>query len=98
MFKSFRSISIMEGLSFLVILSVTTGWISRDYVYYLGMTHGVLFLLYLVFSLVVATKEDWSLKIWLPVFLASLCPFAFIPVELFLKKSSTEKHSKAEPT
>lgn len=86
MLKTFRMISIMEGLSYLAILSVTIGVISRDYVFHIGMTHGVLLMLYIVFSLIVANKENWSLKVWLPVFMASLIPFAFILVEWYMQK------------
>ncbi|NOQ36128.1 MAG: DUF3817 domain-containing protein [Methylococcaceae bacterium] len=89
MLNTFRTISIFEGLSYLIILSVTLGIISREYVFYLGMSHGVLFLLYLILSLIVSSKNNWSLKIWIPLFLASLMPFAFIPVELYLKKASS---------
>ena len=90
MLNFFRTVSVLEGLSYLAILSVTLGIIPRDYVFPLGMGHGVLFLLYLVLSLAVANNKEWSLKIWIPVFFASVIPFAFIPVELFLKKSSGE--------
>ncbi|MDJ0832743.1 MAG: DUF3817 domain-containing protein [Gammaproteobacteria bacterium] len=88
MLRFFRALSIVEGLSFLVILSVTLGAISREYVFPIGMAHGVLFLLYLVSSLLVCNQQNWSLKIWLPLFLASIVPFAFVPVEFFLRKAS----------
>ena len=86
MLNIFRTISVIEGLSYLAILSVTLGLIGREFVFPLGMGHGVLFILYLVLSLIVAGKHGWSLKIWLPIFLASLIPFAFIPVEIYLRK------------
>ena len=86
MLSTFRFISILEGCSYLIILGVTFGIISRDYVYALGMLHGLLFMLYLVFSLIVGGKKNWSLIVWLPVFFASLIPFAFILVELYLRK------------
>ena len=86
MLNIFRIVSLVEGISFLVILSVTLELISREYVYVLGMTHGVLFMLYLVFSLVLAGKKGWPLTGWLGLFVASIIPFAFIPVELYLKK------------
>ena len=86
MLQSFRVASFLEGISFLLILSVTLGVISRDYVFFLGMGHGVLFLLYLIFSLVAAHKQSWSLIVWLLVFLASVTPFGFIGVDLFLKR------------
>jgi len=86
----FRTISLLEGLSYVAILSVTLGLLSRDYVAALGMIHGVLFMLYLFLSLQVCAKEQWSLT-------ASLIPFAFIPVELFLKKRSLQKkHTTAD--
>jgi len=88
MIMLFRIISVLEGLSFLIILSVTLGFIDREFVFVLGMAHGVLFVCYLIFSLIVATKRNWSLIIWLFVFLASLIPFAFIAVELYLRKLS----------
>ena len=82
----FRLTSLIEGLSFLVILSVTLGMIPREYVFPLGMTHGVLFLLYLIFSLHTSHKLGWSVIVWLLVFFAATVPFAFIAVDLFLQK------------
>ena len=91
--STFRFISVLEGISYLLILSVTFGVTSRDYVYPLGMLHGLLFVLYLVFSLIVANKRQWSLLTWLPVFLASLVPLAFIPVEVFLRKDIAKSNT-----
>lgn len=96
MLKAFRLVSVLEGLSYLIILSVTLGLISRDFVFMLGMGHGVLFILYLVFSLVVAQKQQWSVVIWLGVFLASIIPFAFIPLEIYLKKQASSGHVDSE--
>jgi integral membrane protein len=87
MLNAFRAISILEGISYLFILSVAFGIISREYVFQIGMIHGVLFMIYLVFSLLVCNKQRWSLFIWLPLFFASVVPFAFIPVELYLRKA-----------
>lgn len=84
--KAFRGVSFLEGISYLVILCVTFGIISRDYVFMLGMIHGVLFMLYAFMSLQVSHKEQWSVVVWLLVFLASIIPFAFIAVELYLRK------------
>ncbi|PHS31369.1 MAG: hypothetical protein COA95_06100 [Methylophaga sp.] len=88
MLKNFRVISVVEGLSFLMILCVTFGIISRDFVFYLGMFHGVLFIAYLVLSLLVTDKKGWSILIWLALFLAAVIPFAFIIVELLLRKEA----------
>lgn len=88
MLSTFRAVSFIEGLSYLVILSVTLGYISRDFVYPLGMFHGALFIAYLAISLLVSNTRNWSLLVWLGLFLASLIPFAFLPVEWFLKKEA----------
>ena len=89
MIKLFRLLSLLEGLSFLVILSVTLDLISREYVSVLGMTHGVLFILYIVGTLIASNIRKFSILVWLTLFLAALIPFAFILVELFMRK--TEK-------
>ena len=85
--KAFRILSALEGLSYLLILSVTFEFISRDYVFPLGIGHGILFLGYLILSLRVSHKAGWSIITWLLIFLAAVIPFAFIPVELFLRKT-----------
>jgi integral membrane protein len=91
MLKIFRVISILEGLSFLAILSVTLNFISRDFVSQLGMIHGVLFMLYVIILLIVSDKQKWSVVIWVSLFIASIVPFAFIAVEIFLSKAFTYK-------
>jgi len=89
-------ISLLEGLSFLAILSVTLGLVSRDFVFQLGMIHGVLFMFYLLLSLVVSNKQQWSLVTWLSLFIASIVPFAFIIVEIFLsRKLAYQKPAQA---
>ena len=86
MLNIFRIFSICEGFSFLLILSVSLGFISRELVFAIGMGHGVLFLLYFVLSLIASHKRGWSVVVWILVFLASVVPFAFIAVELFIQK------------
>ncbi len=86
MLKAFRIISLLEGLSYIAILSVTLGFISRDHVSTLGMTHGILFMVYIMLAMSVSGDKKWpSWKLGL-VILASLVPFAFIPTEVFLRK------------
>lgn len=86
MLRFFRILSLLEGISFLVILSVTLGFISRDYVYFLGMTHGVLFMAYLIMLMVVTHRRAWSIVIWILMFIAAFVPFAFLLAEMFLRK------------
>lgn len=88
MFKFFRMVSLLEGASYLAILCVTLGFISRDFVSLLGMSHGVLFMVYLFSALTVSHKKQWSLITFLLVFVASIVPFAFIAVEMFLSRQA----------
>jgi len=46
-------------------------------------------------SLLASHKQSWSLITWLLVFLASLVPFAFIAVELFVQKELKKSPSPA---
>jgi len=84
--KFFRIVSLLEGISYLIIFSVTLGFISREYVFALGMMHGALFMVYLFSSLHVSHKQTWPVLIWLAVFLAAIIPFAFIGVDMYLRK------------
>ncbi len=86
MLKIFRIASLLEGCSFLLILCVSLGMISREFVFTIGMTHGALFLSYFVLSLFASHTQGWSVVRWLMVVLASIIPFAFIPMEMFLQK------------
>ncbi len=96
MLKLFRVISVLEGCSYLAILSVTAGLISRDFVFALGVLHGVLFLAYLMFSLQVSHKKGWSILIWLLVFIASIIPFAFLIVEYYLRRKPAVSEESEE--
>lgn len=91
MLKIFRGISLIEGTSYLLILCVSLGVISRDFVAVIGMGHGVLFILYLLLAILTAYKYRWPAKIWLLLFLASIIPFAFLLVERFLQKELVKK-------
>lgn len=86
MLTYFRVASLLEGISYLVILCVTFGIISREFVFMLGMVHGVLFLVYFVLSLMTSHKQGWSIITWLLIFFAAIIPFAFLAVDVFLQK------------
>jgi integral membrane protein len=95
MLNLFRIASLAEGISLLVILSVTLGLISRDYVYVLGMTHGVLLIIYCLLSLVVSHKQGWSVVTWVATLAAGTVPFAFLLVERFLRKEMRKASESA---
>lgn len=97
MLKFFRVVSLVEGFSYLLILCVSLGIISRELAFTIGMAHGALFVLYAVLSMLAAHKQGWSVSAWLLVLLGSIIPFAFVPVELFLQKElrKQESHNKS---
>ncbi|OUS29372.1 hypothetical protein A9Q99_09740 [Gammaproteobacteria bacterium 45_16_T64] len=82
----FRLISVLEGLSFLILLGAAYVFNYREYMFYIGMTHGLLFLAYFFVSLSVSHKQGWSVFYWLFVSACSVIPFAFIPLEFKLKQ------------
>ena len=97
MLKLLRILSVLEGISLLAILSVTFGFISRDYVFSIGMTHGVLFMLYCFFVLAISNVKNWPSTVTPILLFASLLPFAFIGVEYFLRKASTNEELCEQP-
>lgn len=86
MLQMFRIASLLEGCSYLLILSVTLNILSRELVFPIGMAHGALFMLYFVLSLLASHKQGWSVLVWLLVLVAAVVPLAFIAVEMFLQK------------
>ncbi len=65
--KTLRFVGTLEGISFLLLLGVAMPikyiWDNPIFVKYIGMGHGVLFLLFLAVLLVVCHRMKWSLSI-----------------------------------
>ncbi|RZS93914.1 DUF3817 domain-containing protein [Aquimarina brevivitae] len=79
MISSFRIISYLEGISYLLILFVT---MPLKYLFeepqpnkVIGMAHGILFLLYIVFTFLVKADKKWNAKVTTIVLLCSIIPF-----------------------
>ena len=79
MIKLFRLITLLEGSSYLLLLfiAVPLKYLVGDesFVKLLGMPHGVLFILYIVFAFVFQKKMKWSLIKFLIILVASVVPF-----------------------
>ncbi|UZO80209.1 DUF3817 domain-containing protein [Aquimarina sp. ERC-38] len=91
MITSFRIISFLEGLSYLVILFVTMPlkylFASPEPNKVIGMIHGFLFLAYIVFAFLVKAEKKWNLKTFLIVLLCSIIPFGTFWMDAkYLKK------------
>ena len=90
--KSFKAVAILEGISYLVLFAnmlLIKPFYAETYktlLYPIGMTHGLLFIAYVVLALLVGSKLKWSFKTLGIVLFASLLPFATFYVEKrFLK-------------
>lgn len=79
MIKIFRGISLLEGISLLVLLFIAmpVKYILGDpeYVKHVGMAHGLLFVAYILFAIMTKFELDWKPKTLLIVFAASVIPF-----------------------
>jgi integral membrane protein len=85
MIKLFRLITLLEGSSYLLLLfiAVPLKYLVGDelYVKLLGMPHGVLFILYIVFTFIFQKKMKWSLINFLIILVASVIPFGTFYVD-----------------
>ncbi len=91
-----RLISVVEGLSFLALLGIAMPmkYLAGDptLVRYIGMAHGVLFILFVVALLESSKRYEWELKFSLLCFACSIVPFAPFWLENRLKKYASVKN------
>jgi len=77
--KTFRIISTLEAISFLVLLGIAMPlkyiWNMPQMVEIVGMAHGILFVLYVGGALYMYKKLNWSLKVLFIVVMCSVLPF-----------------------
>lgn len=94
MLNAFRTLSLIEGLSlitlFLIAMPAKYYFHAFDIVWVVGMTHGLLWLTYVVMSLAVSHKQGWSVMFWMLVLLASVVPFACFLLDRELRKETIE--------
>ncbi|RNI31314.1 DUF3817 domain-containing protein [Rufibacter latericius] len=90
----FRSIAILEGISFLVLLIIA---MPMKYlagipepVKYVGWAHGVLFVLFVGLLLQVWVKYKWSFWKVVMAFVASLIPFGTFVLDKKIAKEEQE--------
>lgn len=77
--ETFRWVSILEGISFLVLLFIAMPlkyvWEMPEYVRVTGMAHGMLFIAYILGAILMYEKLQWSFKDLAVVILCSVLPF-----------------------
>ena len=85
MLKLFRVIAFFEGISYILLLfiAVPIKYVFDDptYVKMLGMPHGVLFMIYIIFSFIVNIKLKWNMKELFIILIASLVPLGTFYVD-----------------
>ena len=77
--QTLRVVGFLEGLSFLLLLFIA---MPMKYMFdnpvlvkYIGMGHGVLFILFLIVLFTVCEKQKWSITIFLMGLAAAILPF-----------------------
>lgn len=83
--KLFRFTSIAEGISLLLLFGIAmpVKYILKEpiLVEIVGMAHGLLFIAYVLFSIVYTFKVKWSFLEFLIIFFASFIPFGTFYVD-----------------
>ncbi|WP_196886185.1 DUF3817 domain-containing protein [Aureivirga sp. CE67] len=94
--KLFRSISIMEGLSAIILFFIampikyTIG--HEEPVRYVGSIHGFLFVIYVIFALYIGYKVKWDFKTLFYVMIASVFPFGTFVMDKKILIPIIQKH------
>ena len=82
---TFRIVSFLEGVSYLLLLfiAVPIKYFHGDvsYVKMLGMPQGILFMSYVVLAIVIQKQMKWNLKNLGIIILASIIPFGTFYVD-----------------
>ena len=93
-FSRFRIISIIEGLSYLILVFIA---MPLKYMFnypmavkIVGMSHGVLFILFFVALVMAMNKYKWKF-LGFQLFVYSLIPFGFILIEKIIMKNPAKK-------
>ena len=87
MLKIFKITAILEGISYLVLFSnmlfikPTNIELYHSLLYPVGMSHGILFIGYIILAFLLKTPQKWSVKDFGIILIASLIPFGTFYVE-----------------
>ena len=89
----FRTVAFLEGFSWITLLFFAVPmkyiWDVELYVQKIGMVHGVLFIIYIVFALFLQLKINWSRRNLLIIMIGSIIPFGFLYVDKKCLKNKT---------
>lgn len=87
MLKIFKITAILEGISYLALFSnmlfikPTNLDLYKTLLYPIGMSHGVLFIGYVLLAFILKSSQKWDLKTFAIILAASLIPFGTFYIE-----------------
>ena len=87
MFKIFKIVAILEGISYLTLFSNMLFIkpihfeLYHTLLYPVGMSHGVLFIGYVLLAILLKKAQKWDFKTFIIILIASLIPFGTFYVE-----------------
>ena len=87
MIKLFKITAILEGISYLLLFFNMLFIKPNDIAFYklllypIGMTHGILFIVYIILALLLKKSQNWDFKVLSIVLIASLLPCATFLIE-----------------
>ncbi len=87
MLKLFKIVAILEGISYLVLFSnmlfikPTNLVLYKTLLYPIGMSHGVLFIGYVILAILLKKSQKWNFLSFGMILIASLLPFATFYIE-----------------
>jgi integral membrane protein len=83
--KNFKSVALIEGISaillFFFAMPMKYAFDMPIFVKYIGMIHGILFSIYIVFATILKFSEKWNFGKFLEICLASIPPFGTFYIE-----------------
>ena len=84
-----RLLAIAEGLSLLVLLFIAMPlkyqYDNAEIMPIVGMTHGILFMVFVACAMLVSQRKEWSDKFFMLLVLSSIVPFATFFMDRKLK-------------
>ncbi len=85
MLKFFKYLALTEGISALLLFffAMPMKYIFDNpiYVKHIGMAHGMLFTAYIIIATILKFKQDWNVKKYAEICLASIPPFGTFYIE-----------------
>jgi len=87
MLKIFKITAILEGISYLalfanmLLIKPNNMDLYKTLLYPIGMSHGVLFIGYVLLAILLKKSQNWDLKTFGIILIASLLPFGTFYVE-----------------